>query len=126
MNVTAGIDIDNACKFPYETNNTSQFIKKSVRDLSAKEVSAFFSNSKIRLLAGCAPCQPFSTYSRSGNKDEKWSLAADFGRLVKEISPELVTMENVPQIVKHEIFDTLFNYLQGLKWAPPSRPKIAK
>ncbi len=113
INVTVGIDIDTSCKFPYESNNKNRFIEKNVKDLTSKEVSSFFSNSKIRLLAGCAPCQPFSTYSRNRNKDEKWGLVADFGKLVKEISPELVTMENVPQITQHEIFHILLDYLDG-------------
>jgi len=46
------------------------------------------------LLAGCAPCQPFSTYSRKRSQEERgrgrgratWSLVASFGRLVRKCS----------------------------------------
>ena len=36
FNVVAGIDIDNSCKFAFETNNNSKFISKSVTDISSK------------------------------------------------------------------------------------------
>jgi DNA (cytosine-5)-methyltransferase 1 len=65
-------------------------------------------------LAGCAPCQPFSTYSngRKAHLSPKWGLLAEFGRLVGELKPELVTMENVPQIAKHAPFN---DFLASLK-----------
>ena len=75
-----------------------------------------FGDSKLRLLAGCAPCQPFSTYSRKGRRvrnDTKWGLVSDFGRLVKETQPDFVTMENVPQILDHQVFKNFLEDLQG-------------
>ena len=63
----------------------------------------------IRLLAGCAPCQTFSTYNQKVEKadyeDQHWWLLSEFSRLVKGLSPEIVTMENVPGLVEYEIFD---------------------
>ena len=47
------------------------------------------------LLAGCAPCQPFSKHATSAGSDERRSLIRCMGRLVKEILPEYVLMENV-------------------------------
>ena len=47
------------------------------------------------------------TYSRKGRKsrkDTKWDLVADFGRLIRAARPDLVTMENVPQLLDHEVF----------------------
>ncbi len=115
IRVVAGIDIDPQCRFPYEINNNAVFIEKNIRDLSGCELANMFGDTKFRLLAGCAPCQPFSTYSRRGRQkrdDMKWSLVSDFGRLVQEIQPEFVTMENVPQLVDHEVFKT---FLAALK-----------
>ena len=73
-----------------------------------------FDNSELKLLAGCAPCQPFSTYSRkSGQKDTtKWVLVSEFSRLVHEVKPELITMENVPQLINHKVFRNFLNQLE--------------
>jgi hypothetical protein len=51
----------------------------------------------VKLLAGCAPCQPFSTYHwKSDCSDDRWNLLDHFGRLARELNPDLITMENVP------------------------------
>ena len=103
IRVIAGIDLDPQCRFPYESNNNTVFVERNVHDLSGTELADLFGDSKLRLLAGCAPCQPFSTYSRKGRqvrKDTKWGLVSDFGRLVQETQPDFVTMENVPQLLK--------------------------
>ncbi|NOT53738.1 MAG: DNA (cytosine-5-)-methyltransferase [Deltaproteobacteria bacterium] len=117
VHVAAGIDIDTQCRFPYQENNDATFIEADVRNLTSKELRAFWKEGTHSLLAGCAPCQPFSTYSRKGRgsrKDTKWELVADFGRLVREARPDFVTMENVPQLVDHPVFaaflDTLSDY----------------
>ena len=60
----------------------------------------------IKLLAGCAPCQPFSQYTQNKSKTltEKWSILDEFSRLINLVRPHFVTMENVPGIMKHDIF----------------------
>lgn len=115
IRVIAGIDIDPQCRFPYENNNAANFIQQDIHNLSGSELTDLFGESRVRLLAGCAPCQPFSTYSRNGRhvrNDKKWELVSDFGRLVRESQPDLVTMENVPQLIHHEVFR---KFLEDLK-----------
>lgn len=110
----AGVDLDSQCCFPYEQNNKSLFINKDIQKLSSSELKNVFGNAKLRLLAGCAPCQPFSTYSRKGRQireDQKWNLVSDFGRLIREIQPEFVTMENVPQLLSHSVFNKFLSDL---------------
>ncbi len=116
IKVVRGIDTDARCRFSYESNNGTVFIRQDVRDLSAAELTGMFGDAKLRFLAGCAPCQPFSTYSRRGRqdrKDTKWNLVSDFGRLVRETQPELVTMENVPQLTGHAVFHDFLESLEG-------------
>lgn len=116
INVIAGIDIDPLCKFPYEQNNFGDFIERDVRELTGDLLQAWWKTAKLRLLAGCAPCQPFSTYSRKGrhlNQDTKWELVSDFGRLIQESQPDLVTMENVPQLIDHKVFRSFVRSLDG-------------
>jgi len=113
--VVAGIDVDPQCRYPYEANNKSSFFEKDLIKVSSEDIEKLFKPKGIRLLAGCAPCQPFSTYSRSSRKnrsDNKWSLVSTFGRLVKEIQPELVTMENVSQLLDHQVFQEFLGCLK--------------
>src|SRR5207248_1900498 len=85
-------------------------------DLTGEELGALFSDAKLRLLAGCAPCQPYSTYSRKGRRvrrDLKWELVSDFARLIWDTQPEFVTMENVPQLKDHAVFQEFLEALDG-------------
>ena len=76
INVVAGIDIDETCKFAYEENNDSVFIHKDVTNLMPQDVLNIYPDHCIRALVGCAPCQPFSKYTKryrkDGHIDEKW------------------------------------------------------
>lgn len=112
FNVVAGIDADESCKYAFETNNKAIFISSKVEDIKAKDISKMFGNSDIKILIGCAPCQPFSQYSKLKDKDEKWKLLYDFLKLIKDTSPDLISMENVPQLAKHKVFE---DFVTGLK-----------
>lgn len=96
--VAGGIDIDETCRFPYEKNNGSPFIRKDVSKLKAKDLAALFEPNTTRILVGCAPCQPFSTYNQK-NKNPDWKLLHSFGRLIDAARPEIVSMENVSRLL---------------------------
>jgi DNA (cytosine-5)-methyltransferase 1 len=117
--VLAGYDIDSSCKFAYEHNNLgSHFIAQSVADLSIKDLNHVFGSSKTRILAGCAPCQPFSKYTQGldTREDAKWGLLHEFGRLVVGVKPEIVSMENVPELQRHEILQDFLKILDDAKY----------
>ena len=110
VRVVAGVDIDPKCRFPYEHNNTARFIKADVRHLAGSDLRVLWEEEHVTLLAGCAPCQPFSTYSRTArppSHDKEWHLVGEFGRLVRESSPDVITLENVPQLADHPVFQQL-------------------
>ncbi len=112
--VQAGYDIDPACRFPYERNTRAQFILKNVEQVSGVELEEYFADSHVKVLVGCAPCQPFSTYSRRySDKSKKWKLLQDFGRLIQESKPEIVSMENVLQLKYHPVFNEFVEHLQA-------------
>jgi DNA (cytosine-5)-methyltransferase 1 len=119
LNVTAGVDIDEACKFPYEYNNSSaSFLKLDVADVSGDTLAELYPNGDLRVLVGCAPCQPFSKYTQGldAKSDEKWSLLSSFARLVDEVRPEVVSMENVPELQRHSIFKRFVRALETLEY----------
>jgi len=115
IEVRAGYDIDEDCRYAYEHNNApAVFYAKSVTDLKARQVEAHFEKGRTRILVGCAPCVTFSTYTQGQNrsKDPKWSLLRQFTRLVKEVRPEIVSMENVPGLQKTLVFREFLKALQ--------------
>jgi len=105
--VIAGIDLDPACKYPYEANNGARFLQHDVSRLEPEELTRLFGSADIRILAGCAPCQPFSTYAQryeTDGPDGKWGLLYHFESLVRGARPDIVTMENVPTVERHRVF----------------------
>lgn len=114
LRVTAGIDLDSACRFPYECNNDSVFHERDVSTISIEELDSMYGDAKIKVLAGCAPCQPFSTYSNRYdiNRNNRWSLLNEFSRLIGGVKPDVITMENVPSVQKHEVFSDFVKQLK--------------
>ena len=100
FNIVAGYDNDNSCKYAFEKNHNSTFYLKNITELKGEELNKIFDN-KVKILVGCAPCQPFSSYSfKVKVKDEKkLNLLYTFSRLVEETQPTIVSMENVPQLI---------------------------
>ena len=116
--VVAGIDVEPACRHPFETNNATRFIKEDVACLTAPAVDDLFGAAEIRILAGCAPCQPFSTYAQryETKGSARWGLLYQFARLVEDTKADLVTMENVPTVAKHEVFGDFLAALKKLHY----------
>lgn len=121
VKVRAGVDFDETCRHPYEANHEgTEFHQGDVAELDASTISDWFGKAKVRVLAGCAPCQPFSTYALRYQKeenvedDQRWSLLNHFGRLVRELRPDIVTMENVPTVTKHSVFSGFKSTLERL------------
>ena len=114
--VSVGVDLDPDCEYPYRTNNKAEFLLKSVADITADDLRKAYEGARYRLLAGCAPCQPFSTYQqgRCGPSDHRWNLLQEFARLVSEVDADLVTMENVPRLAEQDVFADFVESLTAL------------
>lgn len=110
--ISGGIDIDPACKYPFETNVKSKFHLHNVAEIPSDFLASLFAKRQTRILAGCAPCQPFSTYTQGSTGGKRqWELLPKFGEIVREIQPEVVTMENVPRLTAHPVFEEFLNIL---------------
>ena len=126
MNVAAGYDIDPDCEYAYEHNNPgAKFKKQSVADLTGAALEAHYPAGHVRILVGCAPCQPFSKFAQGdrGKKDDKWKLLDAFARLVFELKPDIVSMENVPELAGHPIFDSFLAILSSEGYHFDKEPK---
>lgn len=114
ISVRAGFDLDPACAWPFKKNVKATFHCDDVADLSGNSLKKYFNQSAIRLLAGCAPCQKFSSYTQKASRSDRqrWRLLDSFTRIALELKPELITMENVPGLPRHRRFA---RFLRALK-----------
>lgn len=129
FHILAGYDLDWTCQYAYETNTGGKFNYRDVNTITGDEINKLYSKRKntIRVLAGCAPCQPFSSYSfKNKHKDpNKYDLLYQFGRLVEEVRPDIVTMENVTQILNFKakpVLQDFIDKLQSLGYSVDARP----
>lgn len=99
--IVAGYDMDARCRYAFETNNGGKFYTRDVGKLLPNEIAAHFSGNAPSILAGCAPCQPFSTYKHRYAEDPQWELVTKFAELAAAVKPDFVTMENVPSLLRH-------------------------
>lgn len=103
IGVILGIDNNEECRLTYELNNRpAEFLCSDLRDVEAKDVSRRLAGrSKVPLLlAGCAPCQPFSTHKRSAESDDESKLLREVARMTQALNPEWVFIENVPGLAR--------------------------
>lgn len=117
FDIIAGFDIDETCKYAYENNNKSKFYNQDIKTVTIEQVNNLFAGYDIKVLAGCAPCQPFSSYAfKVKDKDKnKYDLLYEFGRIIEGVLPDIVTMENVAQILSFKQKPVLNDFVDLLK-----------
>ena len=118
INVVEGVDIDWYCRYPYEANTKARFVERNAKEYTAEDLHKAWGKAKIRVLVGCAPCQPFSTYTQGprGNHRVKWVLLNKFADLVLETKPHIVSMENVTPLEKTDTFRRFVRRLRGAEY----------
>ncbi|WP_370970096.1 DNA cytosine methyltransferase [Amycolatopsis sp. cg9] len=118
IEVAGGFDIDPRCEYPFKANIRAPFFLQDVRTVTGAQLHDLWGQADVRLLAGCAPCQPFSSYRRGADTtgDENWPLLDEFARLIEETEPEVVTMENVPRVVGSTVFQRFAKSLESLEY----------
>lgn len=114
LNVLAGFDIDADCQYAFTQNTQVPFYRRDILEIESSELRSAFGSSEFKVLAGCAPCQPFSTYARTRtSNDTRWSLVKAFLRFAVDLKPDVVTMENVPQLTRHPVFKSVLRALHN-------------
>ena len=108
LNVIAGLDLDPTCQYTYEHNNHVPYHIQNIREVTAQQINELYDEGMTTILVGCAPCQPFSQMrfkmGQANVEDEKYNLLLEFGRLIEEVHPVIISMENVPQISETDVY----------------------
>ena len=72
IRVNAGVDIEKSCKYIYEKNNkNAKYIEKDIREIKFGDLLKYYTGADIKVLVGCAPCQPFSSHTRRTFSEKK-------------------------------------------------------
>ena len=117
--VVGAVEIDPLAVKTYKINHKKVFVWD--QDISKLSVSTVMeklnlSRGQLDLLAGCPPCQGFSSLrTRNGanrNRDYRNNLIREMLRFVRMLRPKAVMMENVPGLKSHVQFR---DFCRGLR-----------
>jgi DNA (cytosine-5)-methyltransferase 1 len=101
---------------------TTDVIERDVRTITADEIKQKLNGQQLHLLAGCPPCQGFSSVRRLNRKknvrDERNGLVLEYVRLVRELQPLTIMMENVPALKDYYLFKDAVKELEDLGYHP--------
>lgn len=106
--VVAAVEIDDLAAETYRLNHSAEVIEDDIRKVTGEGLlaAAGLAPGELDLLAGCPPCQGFSTLRTRGKarfvEDDRNDLVFQFLRLVDELRPRAVMMENVPNLARDE------------------------
>ncbi len=120
IRIIGGIDSDSSCMYPFETNIKAPFYNFDIFDIKPDFVASLYPTGCPKVLSGCAPCQPYSTYTNAPNQRQPARQPLDkFAEIVHELRPEIVTMENVSLLTRYPIFEAFLHVLgkSGYKYS---------
>ena len=111
--VCLGVDIDEKALKTYKCNlKRTKVLKEDIKKVT--ELTGINRHDNF-LLAGCPPCQGFSSLGKRDASDEKNELVYEYVRIINELEPSFILMENVPGMssgVGKEIFKKVVKELE--------------
>lgn len=115
--VLLGCEIRQEARDAYKMNHSDVKLYPDIRKLSGEMILNKLSilPGELDLLAACPPCQGFSsmrTKNREIVADPRNELIFEVARIVKEVLPKAVLIENVPRLLKDERLE-LFKEMLG-------------
>lgn len=123
----AANELDDAAVETYKTNHVfnepfpPNLVHGDISDtvkVSAKTLVGGEKSKKVTVLAGGFPCQPFSVAGyRKGFDDERGNVFWHIHRLISELKPEVVFLENVKNLQNHDkgrTFQVIKDALRGI------------
>jgi DNA (cytosine-5)-methyltransferase 1 len=112
-------EIDEIASRVYRLNHSqTTVITNDIRKVSIAEIKRKLDGKTIHLLAGCPPCQGFSSMRRLNKKgsvrDMRNSLIMEYVRVVKKLLPFTIMMENVAGLADYHLFKSALKIFNSL------------
>ncbi|ONF90884.1 DNA cytosine methyltransferase [Leptospira santarosai] len=117
--VDVALEIDPIASAVYALNHPkTHIIIDDIRKVSKDRVLPKLSAKKIGLLAGCPPCQGFSSMRTLNRKrpvaDKRNNLISEYIRFVEELRPYTIMLENVPGLIDFSLFKKAIKRLKEI------------
>lgn len=111
-------EIDPVASMTYKLNHKrTKVFTQDIRTIKTEKLLKSLKGQTIHLLAGCPPCQGFSSIRRlNRNKpvdDERNFLINEYVRFVDDLAPYTIMLENVPGLEMSEDFHKAIKHLQA-------------
>ena len=128
FNVIAAVDNDSLSVETYKANHPEVHVwVNDIRELKTLSIKRKLRLKKgeLDLLAGCPPCQGFSTMTTlNGSRaidDPRNDLLLEFQRFAEQLMPRAIMMENVPGLAKDKRFDRFCKRIRALGYVGEHR-----
>lgn len=120
--VLAGVESKAAPATVYRVNHPEVVLfEHDIRTLDIELVVKACNHRPLHLLAGCPPCQGFSSIRRRNHKqpvaDDRNTLVTEYFRYIERFNPYTLIFENVPAIANFPLFVDIRNRLTALGYA---------
>ena len=103
MKCALGVDFDKAAIATFKRNHpNSEVFCGDIRKLTEQQMRLMLGNKKIRMVCGGPPCQGMSTVGKGDPNDPRNFLFKEFVRVVSELKPDYVLLENVTGIMSRK------------------------
>ncbi|MCG2711437.1 MAG: DNA cytosine methyltransferase [Candidatus Omnitrophica bacterium] len=115
----AACEIDPVAVATYRLNHPSVTVfENDIKLVNTSEVKKLLGGEPLHLLAGCPPCQGFSSLRRLNKKrsvrDGRNSLVDEYYRFIEKLRPLTIMMENVPGLQNYFKFQNMIKKLERM------------
>lgn len=117
FDVVGAVEIDPLAGETYQHNHPEVFLwRQDIRKITSSQIlkELGLKRGQLDLMAGCPPCQGFSSIRRLNGKrrirDEQNDLVFEYLRLVRSLRPKALMMENVPGLFGNHRMPKLLSF----------------
>ena len=125
--VKAAVELETHASATYRANHPEVcLLERDITGVSGKELLDIVGTEGVDLLAGCPPCQGYTSLNKYGAGDPRNQLVLEISRLAAALKPRAIMMENVPglTIKGKSQYETLLADLTDLGYKMENSAKV--